>query len=88
MEPKIATDPTQPGIEGEKHPTLAELKQEASLPHVHSHLASCSMCQSVVQAATGDEKSVPIELDLPKGLVSENAFKWPADPMARGGMLR
>ena len=88
MEPKIATDPTQPGIEGEKHPTLAELKQEASLPHVHSHLASCSMCQSVVQAATGDETSVPIELDLPKGLVSENAFKWPADPMARGGMAQ
>lgn len=87
MEPKIATDPTQPGIEGEKHPTLAELKKEASLPHVHSHLASCSMCQSVVQAAAGgDEKSVPIELDLPKGLVSESAFKWPADPIARGGM--
>lgn len=85
--PQIATDPTQLGIEGEKHPTVAELKQEASLPHVHSHLASCSMCQSVVQA-TKEEVSVPIELDLPKGLVSENAFKWPADPMARGGMAQ
>jgi tRNA A-37 threonylcarbamoyl transferase component Bud32 len=89
MQPKIATDPTQPGVEGEKHPTLAELKEEASLPHVHSHLQSCSMCQSVVQATKGgDEVSVPIELDLPKGLVSENAFKWPADPMARGGMAQ
>ncbi len=89
MQPKIATDPTQPGVEGEKHPTLAELKEEASLPHVHSHLQSCSMCQSVVQATQGqDETSVPIELDLPKGLVSENAFKWPADPMARGGMAQ
>jgi tRNA A-37 threonylcarbamoyl transferase component Bud32 len=87
--PQIATDPTQLGIEGEKHPTLAELKQESSLPHVHDHLASCSMCQSVVQATKGgDDTSVPIELDLPKGLVSENAFKWPADPMARGGMAQ
>jgi tRNA A-37 threonylcarbamoyl transferase component Bud32 len=82
---KIATDPTQPGIEGEKHPTLAELKAAPSAPHIHSHLQSCSMCQSVVQA-TQDEKSVPIELDLPKGLVNESAFKWPADPIARGGM--
>lgn len=89
MQPKIATDPTQPGVEGEKHPTLAELRDEASLPHVHSHLQSCSMCQSVVQATKGvDEVSVPIELDLPKGLVSENAFEWPADPMARGGMAQ
>ncbi len=32
--------------------------------------------------------SVPITLDLPKGLVSEAAFKWPADPMARGGMAQ
>ncbi len=85
----MATDPTQPGIEGEKHPTLAELKDEALLPHVQSHVASCSMCQSVVQASNAaDDISVPIELDLPKGLVSENAFKWPADPMARGGMAQ
>jgi tRNA A-37 threonylcarbamoyl transferase component Bud32 len=32
--------------------------------------------------------SGPIELDLPKGLVSENAFRWPADPIARGGMAQ
>lgn len=78
----METDPTQPGIAGEKHPTLAELK-DASLPHVHSHLASCSMCRSVVASSDTD---APIELDLPKGLVSEAAFKWPADPIARGGM--
>ncbi|MDX2087052.1 MAG: protein kinase [Kofleriaceae bacterium] len=82
----METDPTQPGIEGEKHPTLAELK-ESSLPHIHSHLANCSMCRSVVESQQS-EKSVPITLDLPKGLVSENAFKWPADPMARGGMAQ
>lgn len=29
-----------------------------------------------------------IALDLPKGLVSENAFRWPADPIARGGMAQ
>src|SRR3954465_1756069 len=82
----METDPTQPGIEGEKHPTLAELK-DPSQPHVHSHIASCSMCRSVVASAI-DGDSAPIELDLPKGLVSENAFKWPADPIARGGMAQ
>ena len=70
-------------MEGEKHPTLAELK-DPSLPHVHSHLASCSMCRSVIASTEGAPG--PIELDLPKGLVSESAFKWPADPIARGGM--
>jgi tRNA A-37 threonylcarbamoyl transferase component Bud32 len=30
--------------------------------------------------------SAPIPLELPRGLVSEAAFRWPADPMARGGM--
>jgi tRNA A-37 threonylcarbamoyl transferase component Bud32 len=43
------------------------------------------MCRSVV-AADADE--APIALDLPKGLVSENAFRWPADPIARGGMAQ
>ncbi|HEY4055604.1 MAG TPA: protein kinase, partial [Kofleriaceae bacterium] len=33
-----------------------------------------------------EDQSAPISLSLPKGLVSENAFKWPADPIARGGM--
>ena len=82
----METDPTQPGIAGEKHPTLAELK-DPSQPHVHSHIASCSMCRSVVQSADEGD-SAPIELDLPKGLVSEAAFKWPADPIARGGMAQ
>ena len=81
----MESDPTHPGIEGVKHPTLAELK-DPSQPHVHEHLASCSMCRSVI-ASTVDE-SAPIALDLPKGLVSENAFKWPADPIARGGMAQ
>ena len=31
---------------------------------------------------------MPIPLDLPKGLVSEAAFRWPADPVARGGMAQ
>ncbi|MBA3461362.1 MAG: protein kinase, partial [Deltaproteobacteria bacterium] len=82
----METNPTQPGIAGEKHPTLAELK-DPSQPHVHSHIASCSMCRSVVQSSV-DGDSAPIELDLPKGLVSEAAFKWPADPIARGGMAQ
>lgn len=83
----METDPTQPGIEGERHPTLAELK-DPSQPHIHSHIQSCSMCRSVVASAAHHDDGPPIELDLPKGLVSENAFKWPADPMARGGMAQ
>ncbi len=79
----METDPTRPGMQGEKHPTLAELRERSS-PHVHSHLASCSMCRSIVDAS--DEPA--IELDLPKGLVSENAFVWPSDPIARGGMAQ
>jgi tRNA A-37 threonylcarbamoyl transferase component Bud32 len=79
----METDPTDIAISGERHPTLAELKS-ASHPNVSQHLASCPMCRSVI--AADDEPGEPIPLDLPKGLVSENAFKWPADPMARGGM--
>ena len=83
LAPTAGTDATKPGMEGEKHPTLAELK-DPSLPHVHSHLQSCSMCRSVISSTEGSP--APIELDLPKGLVSESAFVWPADPIARGGM--
>ena len=39
-------------------------------------------------AELSSPESAPISLDLPKGLVSENAFKWPADPIARGGMAQ
>jgi tRNA A-37 threonylcarbamoyl transferase component Bud32 len=79
----METDPTEMVISGERHPTLAELKS-SSHPNISQHLASCPMCRSVVAAE--DEPGEPIPLDLPKGLVSENAFKWPGDPMARGGM--
>ncbi|MEO8549370.1 MAG: protein kinase [Kofleriaceae bacterium] len=67
------------------HPTMAELR-DPSVPHVHDHLAACSMCRSVV-AANGDDDA-PIPLELPKGLVSEDAFRWPGDPIARGGMAQ
>ncbi|MGE3546551.1 MAG: hypothetical protein AB7L28_21670, partial [Kofleriaceae bacterium] len=81
----METDPTQLGIEGETHPTIAELK-DPSHPNIAKHLASCAMCRSIVAAA--DELSAPIPLELPKGLVSETAFRWPADPIARGGMAQ
>lgn len=76
-------DPTQVSMSGTKHPTLAELRS-SSHPSISEHLAGCSQCQSVVRA--DEDLSAPIELALPKGLVSENAFRWPADPIARGGM--
>lgn len=74
--------PTAPSTSGTRHPTIAQLR-EASHPEISAHLASCAQCQSIMAA---DVHSAPIPLDLPKGLVSENAFKWPADPVARGGM--
>jgi tRNA A-37 threonylcarbamoyl transferase component Bud32 len=81
----MQTDPTEIALSEQRHPSLAELK-DASHPGVSEHLASCSQCRSVV--ATDEELSEPIPLDLPKGLVTENAFRWPADPMARGGMAQ
>ena len=81
----METDPTDVAISPERHPSLAELK-DASHPKISEHLASCSICRSVV--AADDALGEPIPLDLPKGLVNENAFRWPADPMARGGMAQ
>src|SRR5262245_59713046 len=75
------TDKTQPGKSG-PHPIIAQLRNPTE-PNSTDHLASCSMCRSVVAA---DDDEAPIPLDLPKGLVSENAFKWPSDPIAKGGM--
>ena len=79
----MESDKTQPGMSG-PHPTIAQLRNPSE-PHIHDHLASCSMCRSVVQA---DVDEAPIPLDLPKGLVSETAFKWPPDPIAKGGMAQ
>src|SRR5262245_58960098 len=81
----MQTDPTDVAISGEHHPSLAELKN-SSHAQISEHLARCSMCRSVV--ADDGELGDPIPLDLPKGLVSENAFRWPADPMAHGGMAQ
>lgn len=79
----METEETQLGIRG-PHPTAAELRTR-SHPQIDEHLAQCSMCRSV--AAATEEES-PIPLGLPKGLVSEDAFRWPAEPMARGGMAQ
>jgi len=79
----METDQTQPGMSG-PHPTIAQLRNPTE-PKIHEHVASCEMCQSVI-AADGDDP--PVQLDLPKGLVSESAFKWPSDPIARGGMAQ
>lgn len=79
----MQTDSTEVAVSGERHPSLAELK-DTSHPQISEHLARCSMCR--LAAAADAEIDSPIPLDLPKGLVSETAFRWPADPMARGGM--
>jgi tRNA A-37 threonylcarbamoyl transferase component Bud32 len=76
-------DKTQPGVSG-PHPTIAELR-DPQHDAIWDHLSSCSMCRSVVAADTDE---APIPLDLPKGLVSENAFRWPGEPIARGGMAQ
>jgi tRNA A-37 threonylcarbamoyl transferase component Bud32 len=79
----METDETQPGMSG-PHPSIAELRDPTN-PGINDHLAECSMCRSVLAADYDDQ---PIPLDLPKGLVSENAFRWPSDPIARGGMAQ
>src|SRR5262249_3404487 len=80
----METDATQPGMSG-PHPTIAELR-DPTHPGVEDHIASCEMCRSVVAATADDE--VPIPLMWPKGLVTGDAFRWPADPVARGGMAQ
>jgi tRNA A-37 threonylcarbamoyl transferase component Bud32 len=80
---RMETDATQPGMSG-PHPTIAQLRQRSDAA-VSEHIAHCSMCRSVVAA---DDDEPPIPLDLPKGLVSEAAFKWPGQPIARGGMAQ
>ncbi|HWO26606.1 MAG TPA: protein kinase [Kofleriaceae bacterium] len=76
-------DPTEMSITTERHPSLAELK-DPSHPNIAEHLARCAMCRSVV--ISDESLDAPIPLELPKGLVSDNAFRWPADPLAQGGM--
>jgi len=80
----METDQTQPGMSG-PHPTIAQLRNPTDAS-IHDHVAGCDMCQSVMAAdADGGE---PLQLDLPKGLVNESVFKWPPDPVARGGMAQ
>jgi tRNA A-37 threonylcarbamoyl transferase component Bud32 len=81
----VETDPTQPGLAEAKHPTLAELRDAADDPGVAEHLAQCTLCRAIV-SGTPDPNSGPVMLEMPKGLVSETAFRWPAQPIARGGM--
>jgi tRNA A-37 threonylcarbamoyl transferase component Bud32 len=77
----MESDQTLPGASG-PHPTMAELRNPSDV--VDAHLASCSMCRSAASAI----EDPPIPLDLPKGLCNETAFRWPADPVARGGMAQ
>jgi tRNA A-37 threonylcarbamoyl transferase component Bud32 len=79
----METDQTLPGMSGGSHPSIAELRNPT--PGTHEHVQGCTMCRSVLAA---DIEDVPIPLDLPKGLVSENAFRWPASPIAKGGMAQ
>ena len=78
----MESDRTHPGMSG-PHPTIAELRNPSS-PKIDDHIASCAMCRSAAAAM----EDPPIPLDLPKGLCTEAAFRWPADPLARGGMAQ
>src|SRR5262245_22072093 len=72
----METDPTQPGMSLE-HPRIDQLRD--ATPDVQDHIATCARCQQVSQSMWGT-------LDLPRDLVTEAAFRWPGDPLARGGM--
>ncbi|HPH66555.1 MAG TPA: serine/threonine-protein kinase [Kofleriaceae bacterium] len=74
----MESDKTAPRVADGPHPTMAELSDRNN-PTTAAHIASCAMCRSLV----GE-----VALDLPKGLVSEAAFVWPAEPMAEGGMAQ
>jgi tRNA A-37 threonylcarbamoyl transferase component Bud32 len=52
--------------------------QRPSDPEVAAHLARCRLCRRLADV----ERRAP----LPKDLVTESAFRWPAEPMAMGGM--
>jgi tRNA A-37 threonylcarbamoyl transferase component Bud32 len=73
----METDPTQPSISLDQHPRIDELRD--GTPEVLAHLETCQRCSTVSQ-------SMFATLDLPKDLVSEDAFRWPGDPLAKGGM--
>ncbi len=62
----------------DRHPTLTALSDRNN-PDIAAHIAGCAMCRSLV---------FEVGLDLPKGLVSEAAFVWPAEPIAEGGMAQ
>jgi len=80
----METDQTQPSLGASgPHPTIAQLRSGTDAG-VSEHIAKCDMCRSVVAA----DEDPPIPLDLPKGLVSEAAFKWPGSPIAKGGMAQ
>lgn len=71
-------DATELHLDGGNHPSLAELRNP-SHPQVAAHLSSCEMCRRLAGH---------VGLELPSGLVSETAFRWPADAAARGGMAQ
>jgi tRNA A-37 threonylcarbamoyl transferase component Bud32 len=73
----METDPTQPGMSLDGHPRLDQMRDAS--PEVTAHVESCERCAAVSRSLFGT-------LDLPKDLVSEDAFIWPGDPLAKGGM--
>jgi tRNA A-37 threonylcarbamoyl transferase component Bud32 len=75
---RMDTDQTDPRADQAPHPTMTELK-DCNDPVVIAHIATCAMCRSIVKE---------VSVVLPKGLVTEAAFVWPAEPMAQGGMAQ
>src|SRR5690349_5052572 len=73
----METDPTQPGMSLDGHPRIDQLRDAS--PDVTAHVESCARCAAVSHSLFGT-------LELPKDLVTEAAFVWPGDPLARGGM--
>lgn len=58
------------------HPSIEQLRDSAA-PDVRAHVASCALCASTLAR---------LGAALPADLVAETAFRWPAQPMATGGM--
>jgi tRNA A-37 threonylcarbamoyl transferase component Bud32 len=73
----MQTDPTQPGMSFDGHPRIDQIRDAS--PEVRAHVETCQRCSMVSHSLFGT-------LDLPKDLVTEAAFRWPGDHLAKGGM--
>ena len=80
----METDRTMPGMSG-PHPTIAQLRNPTE-PAIDEHVASCSMCQSVM-AADGDD-GTRSRWTFPRASSARPRSSGPPIRSRRGGMAQ